>query len=302
VNIAGQDAIVIEPIVNLIPLSRLINLSQQDIAATLKHPGQMSKNNSSRQKSNVSKSYQADSEAFTLALFRNDHPSNDWYHGISLELKKELSYYWAQKRFSAGGNRNLLFFEIFDDLDSGTFPPIKTYCPDLSGDYYENILGLEHNYVVRGKYERAHNNYPPSIKNYRIENSNQRTMNVLNNSSLTMAQAFAMMAQAEWQKNKVDSSTSSQSTKVITFENTNGDFDTSINHSDNYDDNTLLIDVMKMSYRRSPNLFTCTVDERQFQMNLLLNNGTELPLSLDIAKVTTVKSIFNVIKKYVKST
>ena len=210
----------------------------------------------------------------------------------------ELSYYWAQKRFSAGGNRNLLIFEIFDDLESGIFPPIETYCPDLSGEYYKNILGLEHNNVVRGKYD-AHNNYPPSIKNYRIENSNQWTMNVLNNSSLTMAQAHAMMAQAQWQKNIVDSSTSSQSTKVITFENTNGDFDTSINHSDNYDDNTLLIDVMKMSYRRSPNLFTCAGEKRQFRMNLLLNDGTELPLSLDIAKVTTVKSLFNVIKKAV---
>ena len=221
VNIAGQDAIVTKPIINLIPLSQSINLSQQDVAATLKHPGQMSKKNSSRQKSNASKSYQADSEAFTLALFRNDHPSNDWYHGMSLELKQQLSYYWAQKRFSAGGNRNLLIFEIFDDLESGIFPPIETYCPDLSGEYYKNILGLEHNNVVRGKYD-AHNNYPPSIKKYRIENSNQWTMNVLNNSSLTMAQAHAMMAQAEWQKNIVDSSTSSQSTKVITFENTNG--------------------------------------------------------------------------------
>jgi hypothetical protein len=92
-------------------------------------------------------------------------------------------------------------------------------------------------------------------------------------------------------------------TKAIVFENDNDDIETVICPCDGINDNTYLIDVMKISQRNCSTIFTHVDDaklKKRFKMEIHLNtpsnntmNSMNIPISINNAKRLTVYDLFN---------
>jgi hypothetical protein len=100
-------------------------------------------------KSTSSKSNYQISHDFVIRQYQNEDEENPFYHGFCKELSQALvASFWQTKSFGStkagGGNRIWRDF----DVDSNQFPaPMQEYLPDLTGAYYEKLLGTTDNVV-----------------------------------------------------------------------------------------------------------------------------------------------------------
>ena len=80
--------------------------------------------NSSKNRSKASKSQQEDTNRFVSKLYKDDHESNPFYHGFTLECKQLLSKFWALSQ-----RNGKMIFELYD-VEQNDFPSIEDDYPD----------------------------------------------------------------------------------------------------------------------------------------------------------------------------
>jgi hypothetical protein len=247
---------------------------------------------SNQDKSTGSKNNYSISLDFVIRLYQDEDETNPFHHGFSKEMSHALATFWQTKSY--GSNRAGGGDKIWNDfdLDVGRFPePIQQYTPDLTSEYYEKLLGTDHNVIKREAYPpEADSCLPPARPKdpSSITYGSQWIMNPMQK-RVSPGQALAMIGQARYlETNKPPSAVN-----VLIFKQ--GAILQSLLVPRDVERGQTVFEAMNQAKAMNSSLFMCKSPTSVIQLNIVQEDGTKIPMVKINYKTWTISDILKIV-------